>query len=148
MVHCGATPGDSEQLGAIAVVALLALVICLLVVFVFRQGHWRTTRLIDDSPTEHGRTIIQSAIAEDALADAVANRPEFISASVSTFQVRKTPVLKVSVTARRGVSPKDVTATVESALTALDELLGETIPAFLHITGGFRAKVARPTRPQ
>ncbi len=141
-------PGTANSWWVIAVIALLTIVVAVLVVFIFRQGHGRTAHLINDAPTEYGRTIIESAVAEDALTDALANRPEFISTRVTTFQVKKTPVLNISITARRGVSPKDVTATVEEALAALDEILGETLPACLHITGGFRANVAKSTRLQ
>lgn len=141
-------PGTANSWWAIAVIASLTIVVAVLVVFIFRQGHGRTAHLINDAPTEHGRTIIESAVAEDALTDALTNRPGFVTARVTTFQVKKTPVLNISVTARRGVSPKDVTATVEEALTALDELLGETIPAYLHITGGYRANLAKSTRLQ
>lgn len=141
-------PGTTTSWWTIAIIALLVIVVILLVVFIFRQGHGHTSRLITKTPTEHGRTIVESTVAEDALTDALSNRPELISAHVSTVQVQKTSVLNISVTARRGVSPKEITVTVESALNALDQLLGETIPAYRHISGGFRANLAKSTRLQ
>ena len=141
-------PGTTVSWWTIAIIAFLVIVVIVLVVFVFRQGHGHTSILITDAPTKHGRTIVESAVAEDALTDALSSRPELISAHVRTFQVKGTPVLNIAVTARRGVSPKEVTSTVENALHALDELLGETIPAYLHISGGFRANLAKSTRLQ
>lgn len=120
----------------------LAVVVVLLLVFVFRQGHGHTGRLIDDEPTEHGRTVIDSSVAEHAVKDALLGLPDVVAASVSTYRVRRTPTLKIAVTCRRGASPVDIVAETRRTMLALDELLGEQIPANLQISGGFRARVA------
>jgi hypothetical protein len=93
-----------------------------------------------------GTIIIDSVVAERAIQDALDGRPEFISSRVSTYRVRDTPVLKISVTCRRGVSPRDVTNIIENTLTAFDALLGREIPTLIQISGGFRARISRSTR--
>jgi len=57
-------------------------------------------------------------------------------------------VLKVSVTCRRGVSPREATRAVESTLAAFDDLLGLPVPVLIQISGGFRARVSSASRAQ
>ncbi|WP_309615219.1 hypothetical protein [Salinibacterium sp.] len=132
----------------LGVIALLLVLIAALLVFIVKQGRGRTRRLIRDGHTENGVTIIDAAVAEDALRDALSDRPELISTSVSTYDVRGTPTLNVSVTARRGVSPKQVSQTVEAAVHALDSVLGREIPVVVQIGGAFRARTTASTRLQ
>ncbi|MCY1693010.1 hypothetical protein [Curtobacterium sp. SL109] len=133
---------------AVAALALLLLLVILLLVFIIRQGNGHTSELFSDQTTEHGSTIVKSTVAKDALEQALADRDDIVAANVSTYDVNGTNVLKVSATARRGVSPKDVANTIESALTALDLLLGFQVPALIQISGGLRARAAKTTRLQ
>lgn len=131
-----------------AVLAGLVVIVVVLLVFVFRQGHGHTGRIVITPQTDAGRTVIESAFAEQLLTSALSERPEFVSASVSTYAVRREPVLKVAVTARRGVSPTDVVDIVERAARDLDSLLGVQVPMLVHISGGFRSRVTPATRLQ
>ncbi|NQX26665.1 hypothetical protein HQQ81_04780 [Microbacteriaceae bacterium VKM Ac-2854] len=133
---------------SIAALAVLLLVVVLLLIFMIRQGNGHTGELHVDTKTGTGTTVIDTAVAEDALQDVLTDRPEFVSSHVSSYDVRGTAVLKISITARRGVSPKDVAAIVEDALHALDRLVGTRIPALLQISGGFRSRVTSSTRLQ
>ena len=132
----------------IAVVALLIVGMVVLIVFIVRHGHGRTSHAVTDSSAENGTTIVESSVAEQALQDALDSHSEFVASHVSTYKVRHTPVLKVSITCRRGVSPKDAARIVESKLLALDELLGRALPALVQVSGGFRARVGKTTRLQ
>ncbi|PPG00896.1 hypothetical protein C5C19_00665, partial [Pseudoclavibacter sp. RFBH5] len=98
--------------------------------------------------SDTGRTIVDVSVARDALADALGERDEFLSTSISAYSVKRAPMLKVSATCRRGVSPRDATAIVEQNLEALDALLGQKVPVLLQLSGGFRAKVQQSTRLQ
>jgi hypothetical protein len=131
-----------------AVLVVIVLAVVLLVVFALRQGHGRTGTVVDETVGEHGQTVISSKVAEEAIQDALSARPEFVTSHVSTYRVKRTPTLKVSVTCRRGVSPADASAIVESTLRALDQLLGRELPALVQISGGFRARVSGSTRLQ
>ncbi|WP_424466927.1 hypothetical protein [Pseudoclavibacter helvolus] len=132
----------------VALVALIVLGIILLLAFSLRQGQGRTGTIIRDRSPETGRTIVDVSVARDALSDALDARDEFLSTSVSAYDVKRTPVLKVSATCRRGVSPRDATAIVEQNLEALDALLGKQVPVLLRLSGGFRARVQQSTRLQ
>jgi hypothetical protein len=129
-----------------AVLVLLVVGVILLIVFIARQGGGHTGTAVSERTSERGTTVIDSAVAEHALQDALAGRPEFVATRVSTYRVRRTPVLKVSVTCRRGVSPKAAATVVEERLRALDELLGRELPALIQVSGGFRARITRSTR--
>jgi hypothetical protein len=128
-----------------AILLLLVVAIIVLIVFITRQGHGHTGIAVSESGV-HGRTIIDSVVAEHALQDALDGRPEFVSLHVSTYAVRRTPVLKVAVICRRGVSPKDAASIVEERLRALDALMGRELPALIQISGGFRSRVSKSTR--
>ncbi|PPF82670.1 hypothetical protein C5E07_13340 [Pseudoclavibacter sp. RFBJ3] len=141
-------PGADFSWLMIAVVAVLVVGIILLLAFSLRQGQGRTGTLIHDRSSDTGRTVVDVSVARDALADALGERDEFLSTSVSAYSVKRAPMLKVSATCRRGVSPRDATAIVEQNLEALDALLGQEVPVLLQLSGGFRAKVQQSTRLQ
>ena len=141
-------PGADFSWLLIAVVAVLAIAIILLLVFALRQGQGRTGTIVSDRTPDTGRTIVDVSVARDALSDALDARDEFLTTSVSAYDVKRTPVLKVSATCRRGVSPRDATEIVEQNLEALDALLGRQVPVLLELSGGFRARVQQSTRLQ
>lgn len=129
-----------------AAVLLLAVACIALVVFILRQGQGRTNTLITDATSERGETRLDSSFAESLMQDALADRPEFVSSHVSTYLVRGSAVLKVTVTCRRGVNPRQVSSTIEQLLGALDETIGRTLPVLVQISGGFRSRVSGSTR--
>lgn len=143
-----ATPlaaGDSSWL-LIALVALAAIIVIVLAVFVFRQGRGHTSTLVAQPDLAVGSIRVDTKVAQQAIQDALSARPELVTSHVSSYSVRGTPMLKVATTARRGVSPREVIQIVDDALLALDAVLGTEIPALVHISGGFRARTASATR--
>jgi len=129
--------------GVLAVLVILAL---LLIAFVLKQGHGRTGRLLRETREGEGTTVVDARVAETLLQDALAGRDELVSSHVTTFDVTGTPTLNIAVTARRGVSPRAVARAVDEAVVALDAVLGREVPAYLHISGGFRARTTAPAR--
>jgi hypothetical protein len=132
----------------IALIAVLVIIAAFLVVFIVKQGNGHTAELFHDETTEHGSTIVKAVVAKDAIQDALGAREDLVSSFVSTYSVHGASVLKISATARRGVSPKDVSDTIQATLHSLDALLGFEVPALIQISGGFRARTARSTRLQ
>ena len=131
-----------------AILVLLVVAVIVLIVFIARQGRGHTGTALEELTSEHGTTVIEAGVAEQALQDAIKDRPEFVASHVSTYRVRRTPVLKIAVTCRRGVSPKDAADIVEDAVLGLDQLLGRQLPALVQISGGFRSRVTATTRLQ
>jgi len=143
-VRSGADSADTAV--AVAIVAALVILIVLLIVFIFRQGRGHTSRLMTDATTDHGSTIIESGLAEQLVQDALADRPELLATRVSTYRVRRASVLKISVVARRGASPRDIGVAIDNALHALDAVVGVQIPAAIHIGGGLRTRMTTAAR--
>ncbi len=138
--------GASWIMPALLVLAVIGIIV--LIVFIARQGRGHTGVAVREPTSEHGTTVVESAVAERALQDAIGGRSEFVASHVSTYRVKRTPVLKISVTCRRGVSPADAAAIVDDAVRALDVLLGRPLPALVQISGGFRARVTSTARLQ
>src|SRR5690625_2407946 len=114
---------------------VLLLVVLALLRFIFRQGHGRQPILIQEDPTPTTTTIIESAVAEDAIHQALTDHPDILSVAVSTYHVRDTPVLKVSATCRRATSPRVMTTTIENLITTFDQLLGREITVMIQQIG-------------
>ena len=128
-------------------VALLALVlIVLLIAFIVRQGRGHTAQVLDRPTSSTAITRIDLAVPQTLLTEHLGERPELVGTRVVAYRVRRTPMLKISVRARRGVSPTEAATVVTRALADLDRILGFELPAFVQISGGFRARVARTAR--
>lgn len=122
----------------IPLLLVLAVIIAVLVVFIARHGRGRTRTLLVGPMTGNGRVVVGAAVAEQSLQQALDSQPEMLSAHVSTFKVHHTAALKISVTTRRGTSPREVTDKLEESVRALDALLGTELPVLIQLTGGTR----------
>jgi hypothetical protein len=151
LAHTPLSPGVAEDSSSataspswilLAVVALLAIAIIVLVAFIARQGGGRTSRAHSAPPVENspGRIHLESAVPQQALEQFLDARSEFVSSRVTVYRVKKSPTLKVAVTCRRGVSPREAATIIDEGLHALDALLGVQLPALVQLSGGFRAK--------
>jgi hypothetical protein len=132
--------------GLIGVIAVLVIIVALLVAFIFRQGHGHTLRFVRDDATEDGSTIIDSRVAEQAVQQALDSRQELVASHVSTYLVKGTPVLKVSATAQRGVSPSEIVNEIETMIVALEKIIGRPVPTSIQVGGGFRSRTTGATR--
>jgi len=130
----------------ILVLSVLVLIVVLLLVFIFRQGHGHDETLLREDTSDAGATIVDTRLAEQAIRADLEGVPEILASSVTSYRVRKTVVLKVSATCRRGASPRQVAHVIEQSLTALDDLLGYRAPALIQLSGGFRARLSNARR--
>jgi len=130
----------------IAVIGVLVLLIILLIMFIFRQGHGYTKTLFVNSPAGVGQITVDAKVAEQLMQGALDEHPELVSSRVRTYAVDGTPVLKISTTARRGVSSMRIVNDVETTLASLSALLGREIPAAVQIGGGVRAATSAPVQ--
>ena len=145
-VAAARVPGTHTSWWWIALLGALLLIVIALVVFIFRQGHGRTSQFVSSVRTDAGITIIDSRVPERLLEDALRDQPALVGSRVSTYLVRRHPVLKVSVSTRRGMSPKDVLSQVETTIHALEQLVGQPVLASVHISGGMRARLHTTSR--
>ncbi|WP_308465197.1 hypothetical protein [Rathayibacter soli] len=139
-------PGTSISWVMIGALAVLVILIILLIVFIFRQGRGHTGQLITQQTSENRTIVIESGVAAELLRDALAGEPEILAAHITAYQIKGTAALKITVTCRRGASPKNISTTIERALTALDSLIGVDVPTLIQISGGFRTRLAASAR--
>lgn len=151
--------GSSGLLLAIA--GLAALLSALLLWFITRQGRGHTSTLLtrtgdgtgidagagsEVSAGVGGAVIVSSSLAASSIAHALRQYSGVTRVGVSAFRVRGATALKIAVSARRGVSPRDIRDHVDTIVQRFDELLGAEVPVFISITGGFASRRAHATR--
>lgn len=127
----------------IAVVALV--LILLLLAFILRQGHGRSAAALQhrDGTTS---TRIDLAVPRALLEEHLSRRDELVGLRISAYEVRGTPMLKITARCRRGVSPAVVADLIGRSIEDLEQIIGTDVPAFVQLTGGFRA--GSTSRPQ
>ena len=133
-----------------AVPAAAAIVIAVILLFVFAQGRGRLARVADgwhvaDSPAE-GFLSVDVGVAREVIRRAVGELHGAASPTVSAYRVIGEPVLKVAAAVVDGVDPVTVIPVIETAIARWDALLGERCPVYLQLSAGPGASVRAPLR--
>jgi hypothetical protein len=141
-------PGRSESWLWILVALALLVLIGLMVAWVAQQGKGRANLLaVGYDPGEvPGDVRIGGGVAEQALKHALANRPDLAGATVTTYDVKGTPALKVRLLPRQGVAPHLLADEVYALVAALEAVVGKRIPVLVHIGAGARTRFSRAER--
>jgi len=131
----------------VVALALLALM-GLMVAWIAQQGKGRSNLLAAEyDPGETpGDVRIGGGVAEQALKQALEGRPDLAGATVTTYDVKGTPALKVRLLPRQGVAPHLLAAEVSGLLDALESVVGREIPVLIHIGAGARTRFGRAER--
>jgi ABC-type multidrug transport system fused ATPase/permease subunit len=148
---------ESTMIGAttlnwltVAVLALiLLLIIILLIVALSRAiGGSRSHMVFRSSGRETplGRLTIDEGFVSDALGYSLGQRDEILFSNVTANDIRKQPVMHVSVTPRQNTSPRRVAEDVDQLVINLAALTGLDVPTLISIHSGFRAKLAHDQR--
>jgi hypothetical protein len=118
--------------------------IVLLLVFIAKQGHGRTAAALEQR-TGTTVTRIDLAVPKALLEQHLRDRPELAGLRISAYEVRGTPMLKITARCGRGASPAAVSAAIGGAIRDLEQIVGTDVPAFVQLTGGFRTgSASRP----
>lgn len=141
----GATAVSGLALGALALIVLL---IVMLIVALTRLGGGRSRTVLRTSGGQNavGRVTIRAGFVSDALQHSLDARDDVLFSSVSAAEVRKQPVMHVSVTPRQNTSPRDVFDDVDRLVSNLATLTGHDVPTYISIRSGLRAKLAHDQR--
>lgn len=133
---------------AIAALALILLLVILLVVALTRIGGGRTHTVLRSTGEQNplGRVTVRDAFVSDALTHALGQRDDILFSSVTANDVKKEPVMHVSVTPRQNTSPKRVIEDVDRLVTNLNALTGQSVPTYISVHSGLRAKLAHDQR--
>ncbi|MFP5313699.1 MAG: hypothetical protein ACLGH7_15060 [Actinomycetes bacterium] len=141
-------PGQPESwLWIVLALALLALM-GLMVAWIAQQGKGRANTLASeyDPGDTPGDVRIGGGVAEQALKQALEGRPDLAGATVTTYEVKGTPALKVRLQPRQGVAPHLLAAEVSGLIDALETVVGKEIPVLIHIGAGARTRFSRAER--
>ena len=119
-----------------------------MVAWVAQQGKGRSGLLLaaEDPGGVPGDVRIGSGVAEQSLKNALAERPDLASATVSTYEVRGQPALKIRLHPRSGVAPHLLAEDAAALVGALDEVVGQKTPVLVHIAAGARTRFSRAER--
>jgi ABC-type multidrug transport system fused ATPase/permease subunit len=141
-------PGRTESWLWILVALALVVLIGLMVAWVAQQGKGRANLLaMEYDPGDvPGDVRIGGGVAEQALKHALSNRPDLAGATVTTYDVKGTPALKVRLLPRQGVAPHLLAEEVTSLVAALETVVGKNIPVLIHIGAGARTRFSRAER--
>ena len=128
----------------LGILALIVLLLALLILALTRIGGGRSRTVLRSTAAENplGRVRVNDAFASDALKQALGQRSEILFSSVTAHEVRKEPVMQVSVTPRQNTSPREVVEDVDHLVTNLAALTGKTVPTYISVRSGLRAKLA------
>ncbi len=130
-------------------IALSMIVLTILAIaWVSAQGKGRIGTLASEFSEEPvpGGITLSAAVAEQALKAALLERRDIVNATVSTWEFRGQPALKIRVHPRQGVGPYVVAEDVVALVTALDQSLGQRPPVLVSIGAGARTRFTRAER--
>ena len=133
---------------AIAALALIVLLVVLLIVALTRIGGGRTHTVLRSTGSQSslGRVTVQESFVSDALKHSLNQRDEILFSSVTVNDIRKQPVMHISVTPRQNTSPRQVVKDVDQLVTNLATLTGKDTPTYISVHSGLRAKLAHDER--
>lgn len=141
-------PGREDSWLWVVVTLLLALVIGLMVAWAAQQGKGRANLIVseDEAGGYPGNVQISGAVAEQALRAALADRPDLAGASVTTYEIRGEPALKIRLQPRQGVAPHVLAADTSALVEALDAVVGKRTPVLIHVGVSARSRFSRAER--
>ncbi|XAS68790.1 hypothetical protein V3C33_05775 [Micrococcaceae bacterium Sec5.7] len=141
-------PGRPESWLWIVLALVLVVLIGLMVAWAAQQGKGRANMLVaeDELGDVTGQVRIGGGVAEQALKNALAGRPDLAGVTVATYDVRGQPTLKIRLQPRQGVAPHILAAEVSALADALDQVVGKRTPVLVHIGAGARTRFSRAER--
>ncbi|KZE42524.1 hypothetical protein [Microbacterium sp. T32] len=128
-------------IGAIAALAVIALVLVLIAVGAVR-GKRRVPLQSTGTESDTGRITVTDGFAAAALKNSLDERDEILVSRIASNEVRKETVLHVSVTPRQNTSPRRIAEDVDTLVTNLATLTGQQFRTFVSVHSSLRAKLA------
>lgn len=138
---------QATWIGVGAVAAIVIVIILLILALTSVAGH-RSKTVLRSSGAQNpiGRVTVTESFVSDALKNSLSGRDEILSTSVTANDIRRTPVLHVSVTPRQNTDPRVLIDHVDLLLTNLAALTGRDSETYISIHTGLRARLAHDQR--
>lgn len=139
--------GQATWLGIGAVAAIVIVIVLLILALTSVAGH-RSKTVLRSSGSQNpiGRVTVTESFVSDAVKNSLADRDEILSTSVTANDIRRQPVLHVSVTPRQNTDPRELIDRVDLLLTNLAALTGRETETYISIHTGLRARLAHDQR--
>lgn len=139
--------GAASWIGIGAVVAIVVVIVLLILALTSVAGRRSKTALRSSGAQNPlGRVTVTESFVSDAVKNSLAGRGEILSASVTANDIRREPVLHVSVTPRQNTDPRELVDHVDKLLTNLATLTGRETAAYVSVHTGLRARLAHDQR--
>jgi hypothetical protein len=132
---------ESAGWGAVAALAVIAVLLIVLAASAVRGRHSTALQSTGSDNTE-GRITLTDGFASNALTNALADRDEILTSRINAGDINGQPVLHIALTPRQNTSPRQVTEHVDTLVTNLATLTGQTFRTYISIHTGLRAKLA------
>lgn len=147
-IAASAIAGGALSWIGIGAVAAIVIVIVLLVVALISIAGRRSKTAFRSTGAQNplGRVTVTESFVSDAVKNSLATRDEILSAQVTANDIRKQPVLHVSVTPRQNTDPRELVDHVDRLLTNLATLTGRETETYVSIHTGLRARLAHDQR--
>jgi uncharacterized membrane protein len=142
----GATTLSWVTLGVLTLILLLVVVLIVTLIRIIGGGRSYTVLRSSGQETPLGRVMVEEGFVSDALKHSLGQRDEILFSNVTANDIRKQPVMHVSVTPRQNTSPRHVAEDVDQLITNLTAITGRDVPTFISIHSGLRAKLAHDQR--
>jgi hypothetical protein len=127
---------------------LMLLLVVLALGWVAAQGRGRTAVYAydDGGAPVPGTVTVSAALAEQALKRAFGQRTDLLAATVSTYEFRGSPALKIRLLPRKGVAPHLLASEASALVQALDQVAGVRPPVLISISTGARTRFSHSDR--
>lgn len=138
---------QATWIGVGAVAAIVIIIVLLILALTSVAGH-RSKTVLRSSGAQNpiGRVTVTESFVSDAVKNSLAGRDEILSTSVTANDIRRQPVLHVSVTPRQNTDPRVLIDHVDRLLTNLATLTGRDTETYISIHTGLRARLAHDQR--
>ena len=143
-----AIAGASASWIGIGAVAAILVVIVLLIAALSSVVGRRSKTAFRSSGEQNplGRVTVTESFVSDAVKNSLVTRDEILSTQVTANDVRRQPVLHVSITPRQNTDPRELVELIDRLLTNLATLTGRQTATYVSIHTGLRARLAHDRR--
>ncbi len=139
-----AVAGGAASWIGIGALAAIIVVIILLVLSLTSVSGGRSKTALQASGARNplGRVTVSESFVSDAVKNSLDGRDELLSVSVTANEIRREPVLHVSLTPRQNTDPRELVDSLDRLLTNLATLTGRDTATYMSIHTGLRARLA------
>ncbi|WP_306769961.1 CsbD family protein [Microbacterium karelineae] len=111
---------------AVALVAVIGII-----AFIATRGRGHTTTVAWDE----GGTSVDRSVADAVIAGALRDRTDVLSVRTTSAEVRRSPVIGLTLRARRGADLAQIVRAAEHAIEEWDAFAGREVPILVHLAG-------------